>query len=1506
MRTGKFGRVLGFVFCSILAGPFCGFATPTSVPKEFPPIEWSFQGNPIPDTYWSPWVPLGTQEALRFKLGFRFSSGTMGFKCPVKLTFTYDPQQAKSGQDFHVKVKAELVSASYNTWESAFGIKLPNKIQVGFFGITGVPDILPWWDLPWDFWDLVGYAPKVGSLVSSAEDNIGVNTASKDALPLGTTKYYHDQRTLISVDPTTIMDAYEGGKWKKYQNKIDQFKTDRALKILERIPDDIFDGMLLTVQVYKRVDRAGAQDFLIGITKKGLDQVFKLAKIACVADPYFYIDGKSLRVNVRAYITNGKGSGVYQLNFTSPGQEQEFVFRDITPFVGSGDKLVLTVDDIMYEGKVWQGLTPKLDLSLWTVDALGCGEKLVDWVHAQRDYTETDFKAEIPVLISNDIIQSMRSSPGCTSVMISWSSPVTPLKGTVNTYDGTSLVKTVTESTFRTAHNVIVPGLTPGKSYRFTIDCAGEQGQQVPAGEVTDTTRTGCPGRVESSTCGPLTLSNPSAQAGTDYLDFTWSTNQAASSEVMISPSPDISVNYVMSIKKQSGEVVTGWADRGGPREFVTSHSMRVTALEPGTTYYYNLRSRTFENNNNETSNPLDSVGFVGQIATLPPPAPPFVRVKVQFQNTPVPNIPVEVTKTGGSTVTFVTGSDGFTPQTLEEKGATYNYAIKNQGCYKDASISGGTVPSTATGEWSLPQITLESKAPQGAHVYDAKGLPVSGAAVTSSGKTATTDTNGYYTFGTWLPLSSTAISISKNAFITQQITGKVEQCGLTRTFTIPDCILQSGLTMLNITVKNQSGAAVNGAAVSIKEASAVMANLTANAQGKVSWTHSYTENTQEHKLTITATPPASAKLLPASIGVNVVGGSQQDIDVMCIPVPPPDTQAPVISDVNFNQPNSNTIGISFKSNEEVNTVSLEYKFPNGQTKNTPWYTYNSSLFLGNVAAGYKTAIGDTSIVGGVYKIRIRCKDKAGNQSESGQYDFTMFGDAVWGLKSTAVTTNSIALSWEKFPYTADFAKYTLTAASTKGGTTAEITDINQISRTLTGLVPNTNYTINLGAQSKAGQMLAAKATLNVWTGALAAPVIRGFEPSPKGQEVNKNITVTAKITDSDSHVKKVTLRATYKDTKKESQIASQDCDTNNLNYSQTFSFNQAGIYYLTLEARDESTPTEETIEYEVLSASAPSGKEEEPQKAEPSEETKSKETQPKANKLTTKTKTMEEQQPETKTEPMKADASLAVSDIKEPVYAKQKVTVTVTVKNDSEAAITGGKLRFYIDYKLHGSQKTVALQSGETKNIDFSFTLSKTGTSAVKWELIVPENFNDSAPENNIVERSINVLPRPAAQAEQKVQTDAQTAAETTKQIIPEETKTKVVQETKTAGTKAATKLPTPKIDIKNITITSEEKGAIPVGLPLTVLVDVNATDNFAGPFAVNMELKKGQEKQTFTQTIEKLEQGPNSFKWDLVKEPQAGSYTLSIEISNAGLKLKDKSTKTFRVIEKKTGTKQ
>lgn len=116
-----------------------------------------------------------------------------------------------------------------------------------------------------------------------------------------------------------------------------------------------------------------------------------------------------------------------------------------------------------------------------------------------------------------------------------------------------------------------------------------------------------------------------------------------------------------------------------------------------------------------------------------------------------------------------------------------------------------------------------------------------------------------------------------------------------------------------------------------------------------------------------------------------------------------------------------------------------------------------------------------------------------------------------------------------------------------------------------------------------------------------------------------------------------------------------------------------------------------------------------------------------------------------------------------------------------------------------------------------------------------------------------------------------------------------------------AATKPTPPKIDIKKTTLESEVKGAVPSGIPLMVLVDVGASEDLAGPFVVTLELKKGKDRQSFKEGIEKLNKGLNSFKWDLTGKPEDGSYVVTVEIVGQDPKLKDKYTKMFRVGEKK-----
>jgi len=209
----------------------------------FGPIEWSFQGKPVPETYWSPWLPV-VQTGFRFKVGFLFSTGTITIKAPIKLTFRYDPEAARSGQDFTFGVKAAPAGTDNYTFQSAFGLSFPNKIQLGFVGVSGVPISLPWFDLPLDFWELVAKIPKVGEPISSAVSNIGVNTSTKEGLPLGKTDSYHNERDLITVEIT------------KYKVE------DLAPEVLGKIPEDVRTNAVRLIKLANYCSDAEALDKL--------------------------------------------------------------------------------------------------------------------------------------------------------------------------------------------------------------------------------------------------------------------------------------------------------------------------------------------------------------------------------------------------------------------------------------------------------------------------------------------------------------------------------------------------------------------------------------------------------------------------------------------------------------------------------------------------------------------------------------------------------------------------------------------------------------------------------------------------------------------------------------------------------------------------------------------------------------------------------------------------------------------------------------------------------------------------------------------------------------------------------------------------------------------------------------------------------------------------------------------------------------------------------------------
>jgi PKD repeat protein len=1011
------------IFLFILAGIFLSdaFCFATEVSHEYGPIEWSFQGKPVPETHWSPWLLPLAQVGFRFKLGFLFSDGTITVKTPIKLTFRYDPDAVRSGQDVTFGVVAQPAAADYNTFQSAFGLSFPNTIQLGFIGVSGVPIDLPWFDLPMDFWELVAKIPKVGDTISSAVSNIGVNTSTKNALPLGKTDSYHNERDIITVEIT--------------ESKVEDIAPD----VFGKIPESVRTNAVRAIKIVNACSDSEALKKLQDYTEKALSVIYDAPTLTLKGDPYFKLEGVRLRVNLKVYIPGGKGSGLYTLYFDQPNQLRTVTFRDITPFIDPGDKLTISVEDVAYEFRLIQGLTASVQISVVPVN-LDNVEKTVTYTTAEKNVASDPFKIEIPILPSNAIVQSLRSHPGCTSVSVNWASPSVPVMGTVKAYDGDTLVATAIENGFKTAHNVIVSNLQQGRTYRLTVNCVNQAGQAIPGGETSATTAAGtCPERVESATCNTLTLSNPNASAGSDYIDFSWATNQLASTEVMFSPSPDLSLNYVMAVKKVGDVVTQGWVTREGPRQFETSHGIRLSGLEPSTKYYYNLRSWTFINND-ETNNPQDAVGYVGSITTLPGSPPPTVKIRVRSPsdgNISVPDMPVIVTKSTDPDfhLSVSTGQAGLSNDVILDRGTSYTLEVQGNACYQYASTQ-LEVANTAQGALPEQVINVNAIPPRGAYVLDSPNHSIAGAAI--SGKNSqgapistTTAANGSWVISSGLNPGTHTFTVSKDGYKTTTVGITVNSCG--RFIGLPVTMVKRDYT-LNIVVKNQANKAVKNAAVLVKEGEATIAQLTTDLQGKAAKAGTFNDD-NEHIFTIAATPPADTteNILPAQDFISLESASTRNVTIIC----PADKKGPVASQINIAQSGQSALQVNFKLNDEIGKSSVEYQDAQGQIKSTPWKAGMYSQ--GSGVSDHTVLIQGSSLKPGTYKIKIKTKDKWNNIGESEVREFQLFGGSLWDFKAVQAQS-TVNFTWQKFPYPEKFGKYTI-----KIGTQApiEIPDIN-------------------------------------------------------------------------------------------------------------------------------------------------------------------------------------------------------------------------------------------------------------------------------------------------------------------------------------------------------------------------------------------------------------------------------------------------------------------------------
>ena len=219
------------------------------------------------------------------------------------------------------------------------------------------------------------------------------------------------------------------------------------------------------------------------------------------------------------------------------------------------------------------------------------------------------------------VITGVTASPVAngTSATITW----TTNEGATSRVDyGTSadaLNQNVNNATLVTSHSVNLTGLTPGTTYHFRVrstDAATNEGTSPPPSEPPTTFTTPTP----DTTPPVITGVTATPVANGTSATITWTTNEGATSRVDYGTSADALNQNVNNAT------------------LVTSHSVNLTGLTPGTTYHFRVRSTDAATNE----------------GTSPPPSEPPTTFTTPTPDTTAPVI-TGVTATPDSNGTSAT-----------------------------------------------------------------------------------------------------------------------------------------------------------------------------------------------------------------------------------------------------------------------------------------------------------------------------------------------------------------------------------------------------------------------------------------------------------------------------------------------------------------------------------------------------------------------------------------------------------------------------------------------------------------------------------------------------------------------------------------------------------------------------------------------------------------------------------------------------------------------------------
>lgn len=1167
------------VLLVVLISFFCpavGLAAEITETFDLTGPTWHF-GDPSDQTYMSPWLPPAS-IGVRVKMGFRLAGNWINIKCPMRVTIKYDPDKIIAGQYNTIKIKAEPIApASGKSFESAFGIYLPNTLQVGLVGIPGVPDsLLPWTDIDYNLWDLLGFVPKVGSMLSALKDQIGVNMASDikggdNILPLARTnnvKEYHDTRTLIDVTSAVLND--------------DVIKNGMINKVREKIPASLLKAAE-TALTKKKVNE------YIG---KGIDNILGLASIKIEGDPSYAVEGQSVHLMVNFQVP-GKTNGDYPVTLTDKNQFEDLRIH-IPYFAKTTDNLIIDITQAGYHFRLYQNLIFNIVVPYPGKVEVANVHKTVTQTTITQNIPMGQTRLSIPIKENPEAVGDFHVGTGCISATAFCASKTVQMRCDVSVLGPANFQKSYSESTFKNAHAIPLTGLTANTNYTATYTCADAGNQYAttsPSVQFKTKEAKACEGSSENATFDDLTMSNLQFTPDKRSITITWTTNRVASTEIFLSPSPDLKQNYVSYVKK-SGGITAGYFDAvEGDRELVTSHTITVPDLDPDTVYYFIARSWTFDDND-PVKNPSGDVqvGMTAQTQTLPDQSPVSMKALVKSGQTALANIPVKVTKVNDSAYSggADTNAQGLTPSIYVERGSKYTFSVSNHPCYEDAVSSQLSIPSNAAADMGTAVTLSLTKRPGGGFIVDEQGAPVAGALVKipSLNKQANTNPQGFFTFAD--VNQAVDLTIEKAGYLPAAISGQPGSCG---TLYVPQTVLPTAAGTMTFTVKDSKGKKMPGVALHFKkpdgtDAAGVMAT---NAQGKATFTYTFPD-AQPIDFIVRIGPSSSNLKIVWQDDTFTLAAGMQSNAVLFAQV---DDQAPQISDFGL-YPRNNEICLKFNSSEDV-TYNIEYKNPNNQT--TLYPGSGTSTYVRNVT---DKCINLMNAPLGLYKMKIKARDNKGNDVE------TDFSPIYWqgasprfGFTIGAKSYTTLELKWTyPWPNPSEFGKYLLALDSPVQN--IEVTDYLTTSYNLTNLGPGQMVCGTFKVLSKTGDQLYILQVPGNNPNRFCVST-QTHPPEIKSFTIKKNSVGTNEAINADAQIE--TLDRSYTVTLSLNQPAdkntgapatSQTLDTQTFNqgtngYYHEFTVATAGAYELVLSASSGwEANAERTISLNVSAAQDP------------------------------------------------------------------------------------------------------------------------------------------------------------------------------------------------------------------------------------------------------------------------------------------------------------------------------